>query len=181
MTWTRTAAWRLRVSLFTILVDTNPGLPRPGSSLDAKLLRVPGDMPLVVLAATYHQVAYYAICDLQEQAAPSSLRSACEVGRLQIGFIADAGPVLWFAMHFEQALQRRVQELLAAHAERSGPRDEEWRDRLGLLLLCLPALLAEADPELTQCTHHYAMLVSANRSAHEGRLLWPVPAKRAAQ
>lgn len=153
------------------LVETNPGLPRPPRDIDAKLLRVPHGMPLVLLAATHHNVAYYVLCELNEKPAQVALRWASDLGRLEIGFIHDAEPAIWSAMHFDQQVRERLQAELADHKERRSARDESWRDKLGLLLLTLPSLLLEADASAGRCSHHVAVLLSGNRAMHANRLV----------
>lgn len=146
------------------LVEANPGLPRPGRNLEAMRLRVPEDMPLLVLAATNHGVAYYVICDLQEQSARAALRAACALGRLEIGFTCDSEPLSWAAMYLSPQIRYSLLESVAACEAHGIRRDESWRDQLGLLLLCLPSLLTEADRDTVQCSHHAAMLLSGSRA-----------------
>ena len=66
-------------------------------------------------------------------------------------------------MFLEPPLQEQLMALLAKHSSqegRSSPRDQSWRDQLGLLFLGLPALLTEAEPEAVGCAHHSVILFS---------------------
>ncbi|TFZ08955.1 hypothetical protein [Ramlibacter humi] len=165
-------------AFYGALVDRNPGLPRPGRDLEAKLLRVPGGLPLVLLGALHHGcMAYYGIFDPQERTVRSSLAFACSKGRLELGF-AVPGKTFWTAMFLDAPVQERLTALLAKHGSqhgRSSSRDQSWRDQLGLLLLGLPSLLAEAEPEAVGCAHHSVILFSGDRAAHRARLErgWP--------
>jgi hypothetical protein len=144
------------------LVHTNPDLPRPGRDLDAKVLRVPHGKPLALLAAVHHGITWYVLWEMQDQHVRAALQFACDIGRLEIGFIPEAGPPLWSAMHIEEPVLKALRAPLAVYKGRRGARDESWRDRLGFLLLGLPALLSEAHPEAAMCVVHSAMLLSGN-------------------
>lgn len=146
------------------LVQTNPGLPCPGRDLEALLLRVPDAMPLALLAARHHEVTYYAIFNLQEAGALAALKHACQSGFLDLGFIPEAGAPRWSALHLDKDTCGGLRKQMAAHKELNTFRDESWRDRLGLLLLGLPALLREVNPAAPLSIHHTAVLFSGNPS-----------------
>lgn len=55
---------------------------------------------------------------------------------------------------------------VAAFEEGRDQSDQSWRDKLGLLLLSLPALLCEVEPAVARCTHHAAILYSARGDAN---------------
>jgi hypothetical protein len=153
---------------FAALVTANHGLPRPGRDLDCRVLTVTETMPLLVLAATYHGVVYYALCNLAEQAAVPALKWVQKLGRLELTFtVADAKPS-WSAMHLDeqQQQQQRLGLQLRGRKHERGA-DDSWRDKLGLLLLSLPQMLAEVDPTAASCTHHCAVLLSGNRATHD--------------
>lgn len=145
-------------------VQANPGLPRLGRDLRARLLRVPGEMPLVLLAATHHTAAFYAIFDLQEQAVHATFKAAYKTGRVEIAFTSEADLPAWSAMHLDEATRQCLQTQISECKRGRSRRDDLWRDKFGLLLLSLPALLTEVEPVAGRFTHHAAVLFSANRS-----------------
>ena len=157
-------------------VETNPGLTWPGLHLEAVLLPVPKDMPVLLLAGVHHGMAFYALCDLQEEPAQTALKFATESGRLEIGFIPEGGDLLWSAMRLGPEVRQHLEEQLARLRARRACRDNSWRDRLALLLLDLPSLLSRVHPQGVQCTQHAAVLLSGNRAAHTGRELRNTPA-----
>lgn len=141
------------------MVEVTPSLPRPGRDLEAKLLRVPLEAPLVLLAARHHTVAYYFICDVSEPAAFAALKAANKVGRLEIGFIAETGLPDWSALHLQAKDRASISEALAARDAGAPRQGRLWRQKLGMLLLSLPALLDELGPT-ERCFHHTAVLLS---------------------
>jgi hypothetical protein len=145
---------------FGVVARAHAGLPRPGRDLECHLLTVAECPTLRVLAATNHSAAYYVIVNLAGRSTQAALRSALEHQRLELVFAAEGDEAQSTAMHFGEEVASQLRGALQTHQDAWQTQDESWRDRLGMLVLALPALLKAAEPQSVRCTQHSVVLAS---------------------
>lgn len=156
---------------FAVLSSAHAGLPRPGSGLDGRFFVAPECPSLLVLAATHHDHAYYVIVNLADRPTLAAMRGAVKRGPLKFGLLQDGAAPWWSGFYFEdETVLQQLQAAIEARKNAWRTADDAWRDRLGLLVLELPARFAAVDARAAQCSQHSAILASGNRAQHESHL-----------
>lgn len=147
------------------------GLPRPGSGLDARILSVSECPSLPVIAGVHHTCAYYVIADLAVRAALAAMNGVQKKGGpLKFALVADGKP-WWTGFYFETPEQLQdLRDAIAGSARAHKVPGEVWRERLGLLLLEVPARLAQVEPLAAGCLQHTVVLASAAPGEHQRQL-----------
>jgi hypothetical protein len=148
------------------LAEAHEGLPRPAHELDCKVLEAPTGTPLLVLGARHHDVAYYVLANLSEAGCWSALKRVLKTRRIELGLTTSGIKPMWTSLHFEDQAAESLEAYLTAQSSCWTAKDDSWRDRVGLVLLRLPELMAAAHPQAPRCILHAAVLVSGDHGKH---------------
>lgn len=151
---------------YAVVVASNPGLPTPARDLDCQFFKSAVCAPLLVFAAVHHEVAYYVLANTAERSTFTALKAAAQRRRLEVVFTADGHKPSWSAMRLEDAEAKRLERELLARKDDWRTANDVWRDRLALLVLDLPSLIAKIQPEAAACRQHAAVLANGNRHSH---------------
>jgi hypothetical protein len=144
---------------------SHAGLPSPGRDLTCRHFLVPGEFPILVLAAVHHQTCFYFALNLADSDARHAFSHAYGIGGLNLVMLDPEGGACSYSLDVRD--EEQVREILRRY-ETAFYRVERsiFLLRLGELASKLPSEFANLEPESAKCTQHTALFLLGDSDMH---------------
>lgn len=160
-----------RIERGAAVAFSHAGLPSPGQDITCRHFLVPGEIPLLVLAAVHHQTCFYFALNLADSDARHAFSTAYEIGRLELVMVDPVGRACSFSLEVHDEEHRQVREILRRHEtafhclERS-----MFLLRMGGLASKLPSEFAKLELESAKCAQHSVLFLLGDADMHTAGL-----------
>jgi hypothetical protein len=150
------------------LADTR--LPRPDDNLEGNVLFVPGDSPLVVLAARDLDTCYYFTVNLANQKARQAF-AAFFRWEVEIIFVTDQGESFVQVMDFTAQDCKRIRAGMQEYSEACEYQAAPWMASVEARADAIIRQYAALDPSAARSGRHCIVLLDADERSHSNTVV----------